>query len=273
LVLSRGRFGRLSAVRTYPFLEHDGPIPFAHRGGAGWIGRGPVENSLVAFQRAVDLGYRYLETDVHATSDGVLLVFHDKLLDRVTDSAGRVAALRADEVAKARIGGQEEIPLLEDLLGTFPEARFNIDVKHATAIDPLVTAVRRTNAIERVCVGSFSDHRLAAVRAALGPDLATSFGPRGVLAVRAASELGMLRRLVRAGVPCLQVPPSFAGLPVITPRFVRLAHRLGLHVHAWTIDDSAEMNRLLDLGVDGIMTDDLVALKEVLVARQLWPGA
>ena len=176
---SGGRFDRLSGVRTYPFLEHDGPIPFAHRGGAGWVGRGPVENSLAAFQRAVDLGYRYLETDVHATSDGVLLAFHDKLLDRVTDSAGRVAALRADEVAKARIGGEEQIPLLEDLLGTFPEARFNIDVKHATAIDPLVTAVRRTNAIERVCVGSFSDRRLAAVRAALGPDLATSFGPRG----------------------------------------------------------------------------------------------
>ena len=109
--------------------------------------------------------------------------------------------------------------------------------------------------------------------ATLGPELATSFGPRGVLAVRAASELGLLRRLVRAGVPCLQVPPSFSGIRVITPRFIRLAHRLGLHVHAWTIDDPAEMNRLLDLGVDGIMTDDLLALKEVFVAREVWPGS
>jgi len=257
-------------VRTYAFLDHDGPIPFAHRGGAGWTGRGPVENSLAAFQRAVDLGYRYLETDVHATSDGVLLAFHDSALDRVTDSAGRVAALRADEVARARIGGQEAIPLLEDLLGTFPEARFNIDVKHVTAIGPLVSAVRRTRAIDRVCVGSFSDRRLAAVRAALGPDLATSFGPRGVLAVRVASELGLLRRLVREGVPCLQVPPAFGGVRVISPRFLDLAHRLGLHVHAWTIDDPAQMNRLLDLGVDGIMTDDLPALKDVLVLRRQW---
>ena len=257
-------------MRTYAFLEHDGPIPFAHRGGAGWVGRGPVENSLAAFQRAIDLGYRYLETDVHATADGVLLAFHDKLLDRVTDSAGRVAALRADEVARAKIGGEEQIPLLEDLLGTFPDARFNIDVKHASAIAPLVSAVGRTNAIDRVCIGSFSDRRLAAVRAALGPGLATSFGPRGVLAVRMASELGVLRRLVRAGVPCLQVPPTFGGVRVITPRLVRLAHRLGLHVHAWTIDDPVEMQRLLDLGIDGIMTDELHALKDVLTARDLW---
>lgn len=260
-------------MRTYPFLEHDGPIPFAHRGGAGWIGRGPVENSLAAFQRAIDLGYRYLETDVHATSDGVLLAFHDKALDRVTDSAGRVAALRADEVARARIGGEEPIPRLEDLLGSFPDARFNIDVKHGNAIGPLVQAVRRTAALDRVCVGSFSDRRLRAVRAALGLDLATSFGPRGVLAVRVASELGLLAQLVRTGVPCLQVPPTFGRVPVITPRFVETAHRLGLLVHAWTIDDPAEMTRLLDLGVDGIMTDDLVVLRDVLCRRGQWnPG-
>jgi glycerophosphoryl diester phosphodiesterase len=260
----------MCGVRTYPFLEHDGPIPFAHRGGAGWVGRGQIENSLAAFQRAVDLGYRYLETDVHATADGVLLAFHDKALDRVTDSAGRVAALRAEEVAQARIGGEERIPLLEDLLGTFPDARFNIDVKHATAIGPFVAAVRRTNAIDRICVGSFSDRRLVAVRSALGSALATSFGPRGVLAVRVASELGLLRKLVREGVPCLQVPPMFGGIRVITPRFLELAHRLGLHVHAWTIDDPVEINRLLDLGVDGIMSDDLVALRDVLIARGQW---
>jgi glycerophosphoryl diester phosphodiesterase len=217
-------------VRTYPFLEHEGPIPFAHRGGAGWSGRGPIENSLAAFQRAIDLGYRYLETDVHATSDGVLLAFHDKVLDRVTDSAGRVAALRAEEVARARIGGEEQIPRLDDLLGTFPSARFNIDVKHVSAIGPLVDAVRRTAALDRVCV----------------------------------------QRLVRAGVPCLQVPPTFGRLRVITTRFLETAHRLGLHVHAWTIDDPAEMVRLLDLGVDGIMTDDLIALREVLCARGQW---
>jgi glycerophosphoryl diester phosphodiesterase len=257
-------------VRNYPFLQHEGPIPFAHRGGAGWVGRGPIENSLAAFNRAIGLGYQYLETDVHATSDGVLLAFHDKVLDRVTDSAGRVAALRADEVARARIGGEEQIPLLEDLLGTFPEARFNIDVKHASAIGPLVDAVRRTKSLDRICVGSFSDRRLAAVRSALGSDLATSFGPRGVLAVRIASQLGLLRKLVRDGVPCLQVPPVFGGIRVITPRFVELAHRLGLHVHAWTIDEPDEMHRLLDLGIDGIMTDELQALKDVLIARGQW---
>src|SRR5256885_10503400 len=150
---------RLYIVRSltvHEFLDHPGPIPFAHRGGS-LDGR---ENSMAAFERAVGLGYRYLETDVRATRDGTLLAFHDKTLDRVTDHVGAIAQLPYSQVAKARIAGTEPIPLLEVILGTWPEARVNIDVKAENSIGPLSDVLHRTRAWDRVCVTSFSTRRL-----------------------------------------------------------------------------------------------------------------
>ena len=259
--------GRIRDVARFAFLEHDGPIAFAHRGGAA----DGAENSMAAFARAVELGYRYLETDVHATADGVLLAFHDASLDRVTDRVGRLAALPWSEVRRARIGGAEPIPMLEDLLGTWPDIRLNIDVKHPAAVAPLVAAIRRTRALPRVCVASFSDRRLAAVRRALGPGLCTSLGPRGVVLLRAASLARPAALLAPRGVPCVQVPARLGRLQVVTPRLVELAHARGQHVHVWTVDVPAEMHRLLDLGVDGIMTDRLRTLRDVLQGRGQWP--
>lgn len=257
--------------RHYPFLDHPGPIAFAHRGGAG----DQPENTMPAFEAAVRLGYRYLETDVHATADGVLLAFHDDRLDRVTDRAGIVAELTYAEVAQARVGGREPIPAFVDLLDAWPDIRVNVDVKADTAVGPLVAAIRRTGAIERVCVGSFSDERLGRVRAALGPRLCTSFGPRGVAAIRLASlGLGFLaRRLLDEAGACLQVPVRRGVVPIVDRRFVAAAHALDLPVHVWTIDERSEMERLLDLGVDGIMTDLPVVLRDVFSARGLWDGA
>lgn len=251
-----------------PFLDHPGPIAFAHRGGAGEL----PENTLVAFEAAVRLGYRYVETDVHATADGVLLAFHDDRLDRVTDRAGRIAEMPYSEVAPARVAGREPIPRLEDLLAAWPDLRVNIDPKADGAVRPLIDVIRRTGAIDRVCVGSFSGRRLARVRAALGPRLCTSLGPRGVAALRAASLRGPgLARLVRAeGAACVQVPVGRGRLRIVDGRLLRAAHALGLPVHVWTVDDPTEMATLLDLGVDGLMTDRPAVLRDVLAARGQW---
>jgi glycerophosphoryl diester phosphodiesterase len=247
----------------FAFLDHPGPIPFAHRGGAGdW-----PENTMPAFAGAVALGYRYVETDVHVTSDGVLCAFHDERLDRVTDAVGLIRDLPWSTVSKARVDGLEPIPLLEDLLGTWPELRVNIDPKHDSAVDALAATLRRTAAIDRVCLGAFSDRRLARLRQLLGPSLCTSLGPRGVARLESAS----LRIPVGSfDAACVQVPPSKGPLPLVTERFLRAAHARSMPVHVWTIDEPAEMHRLLDLGVDGIMTDRPGVLKDVLTARGQW---
>ncbi|MEU8246588.1 glycerophosphodiester phosphodiesterase family protein [Nonomuraea sp. NPDC048916] len=259
--------------RRFAFLDHPGPLAFAHRGGSAE----GAENSAEAFERAVRLGYTYLETDAHATSDGVLLAFHDHTLDRVTDRRGRVSELPYRAVKQARIGGVHEIPLLEDLLGTWPEHRFNIDVKEAGAIAPLADAIRRTNAYERVCLTSFSEERLLLARAAVGREVCSALGPRGVATLRAAASTSgygrLLARLSRAGIPCAQVPVGFRGLRVTTRNLIRTAHAIGMQVHVWTINDATRMEHLLDLGVDGIMTDNVTGLRDVLDRRGLWhPG-
>lgn len=255
----------------YAFLDHPGPLPFAHRGGA----RGAPENSMAAFQRAVDLGFRYIETDAQATADEVLLAFHDPSLDRVTDRTGRVARLPYRRVAEARIAGTEPIPLLEDVLGTFPDVRFNIDIKDRPAIAPLARVLHRTRAWDRVCITSFSTRRLARLRARAplftrGP-VCTALGPGGIAALRLGGNLWpALARAAADGVACAQIPYTLGPVPFATAAFVRRAQGYGLAVHAWTVDDPAVMVRLLDLGIDGIMTDDLPALRSVLAGRGLW---
>jgi glycerophosphoryl diester phosphodiesterase len=261
---------------SHEFLDHPGPIPFAHRGGA----KGFPENSMPAFQRAVSLGYRYLETDVHATADGVLVAFHDRTLDRVTDRSGPIARLPYAQVERARIDGTEPIPRLEDILGSWPDARINIDIKDEPAIAPLVETLHRTKSWHRVCITSFSTRRLVQLRARLplftDEDVCMSLGPRGVMALRARSYGGPVSKLVRlaaTGIACAQVPHGLGPVPFVTETFVEQAHVLGLKVHVWTVNKPAEMERLLDLGVDGIFTDDLVALRDALAARGLWHSA
>lgn len=222
---------------------------------------------MPAFEGAIRLGYRYLETDAHVTADGVCLAFHDDRLDRVTDRTGIIAELDHAEVARARVDGVEPIPLLEDLLGSFPDARVNIDTKSDEAVDAVAEVVRRANAVDRVCIGSFSDARLERIRGLLGPDLCTSMGPKEVARLRGRSY-GLPTGSFRSA--CAQVPHRVKGIRVVDERLVAKAHALGLQVHVWTIDDEAEMHELLDLGVDGIMTDLPVVLKSVLESRGAW---
>lgn len=247
------------------FLDAPTPLAFAHRGFA----RDGDENSMAAFQRAVDLGFRYLETDVRVTADGVALAFHDAVLDRVTDGHGVVHGLTAKHVAGAQIAGREPVPRLEDVLAAWPDVRVNIDIKSERGIAPTVDAIRRTGTVDRVCVASFSGHRIAAARRALGPRLCTALGPRDSLTLRWAGH-GPGRG--RFAGRCAQVPARLGLTPLVDRAYVRAAHRLGSQVHVWTVNTEREMTRLLDLGVDGIISDRADLLRDVLTARGQWHG-
>jgi glycerophosphoryl diester phosphodiesterase len=257
-----------SPLTGYPYLDEPGTVlAFAHRGGATTPGVGGLENSLSAFRMAVDQGYRYLETDVHCTRDGVLIAFHDDVLDRVTDGTGAIASLSYDDVRRARIGGSEAIPTLAELFDAFPEARFNIDVKAANAVRPLAEFIDARSAYDRVLVGSFSASRLTAFRKLVGDSVPTSAHPLEV-AAHLLLPAGLAKHLSKA--KALQIPHREKGLPVTTRGLVRKAHQAGLHVHVWTIDDPDQMRELIDLGVDGLMTDRTDILKAVLQERGLW---
>ncbi|MGH3845780.1 MAG: glycerophosphodiester phosphodiesterase [Pseudonocardiaceae bacterium] len=258
-----------------PFL--DGPFPraFAHR---GWhLGElAGMENSLAAFRRATAEGYCYLETDVHATRDGVVVVMHDATLDRTTDSSGEIKQLDWAAVRTARIGGREPVCRLADLLEELPDALLNIDVKAATAVTPVLDLLRRTGGWGRVCLASFSESRLRRLRVAAGPRLLTSMGPASAAALRLQSVLPpqVPRRyggtLIRGELA--QLPVRWCGMPVVDRTLVRCAHRLGVEVHVWTVDRATQMQELLELGVDGLVTDRPDVLRDVLRRRLAWPG-
>lgn len=251
----------------------------AHRGGAAEF----PENSMVAFQNAISLGYRYLETDVRVTRDGRLVAFHDERTDRVTDQPGPLAERTWDEVRRLRLRDaegsitDERIPLLEELLAAFPDARLNIDAKESRALAPLVELILRTRSIDRVCLAAFSEDRLAKLRAALGAELCTACGPRDIAKVRLRSLARLLGKRGRPAGDCLQVPirqPLLGPLKahIVDRRFLAAAAQFDLPVLVWTVNDDAEMTRLLDLGVAGLLTDRPSALKEVLLARDQFPG-
>ena len=253
-------FGSVAGM-THPYVRTDRPVGFAHRGGAGPY----PENTEAAFRHAVDLGFEYLETDVHVTADGVLVAFHDDRLDRVTDARGEIAVLPWTEVAAARVGGSEPILRLQELLERFPTERINIDPKAWAAVEPLASVITRMGVVDRVCVTAFSRRRTRAVKRLVGPGLCTGGAAAAVLAIRTGGIGAAL-----GGVDVLQVPVRVPGIEIVTERFVATAHRRGIHVHVWTIDDPHEMDRLLDLGVDGIMTDEPEVLRTVFGARGLW---
>lgn len=261
------------------FLSWPGPIPFAHRGGA----LDQPENTLPAFAAAVELGYRHLETDVHLSADGVVFAFHDDSLDRTTDRTGRIDALSAAEVEAADAGYSFSpdgaahpcrgrgvvVPRLEHILETWPQVLVNIDPKQDAVVEPLLDLLGRMDAWDRVCIGAFSDARLRRVRTLAQGRVCTSMGPWAVGVARCLGWVGLVPRL---GADCLQLPVRGGGVRLVTPRLVGAAHRRGLQVHVWTVDDPAEMEALLEIGVDGLMTDRPRVLREVLLRRGAWHG-
>ncbi|HET6950431.1 MAG TPA: glycerophosphodiester phosphodiesterase [Acidimicrobiales bacterium] len=252
-------------MARFPFLDWPGPLAFAHQGAHS--PSGPGENTMAAFEAAVAMGYRYLETDVHATADNVVVAFHDDRLDRLTDRTGLIADLPWAEVKAARVRGRDEIPRIEDVLTAWPDVRVNLDPKHDRAVAPLADLLERTGALDRVCIGAFSDRRLTRLRDRLDGRVCMSMGPRQVGRLVAAS--GGLR-VGPFTAACVQVPGRRGPITLVTERFVAAAHARDMQVHVWTVNDADEMRRLLDLGVDGIMTDACGVLKAVLEERGAW---
>ena len=258
-------------MRTgFPFLDAGGPVlAFAHRGGARHPDLIGLENTQRAFAHAVALGYRYLETDVHLTRDGVLVAFHDALLERVTDGSGSLDEFDSAALDEVRVAGSEPVPTLASLVAAFPDVRLNIDLKSDAAVEPLAAFVHEHALVDRVLVGSFSGRRIRRFRRLVGPRVPTAASP-GEVAAYLALPSPLARRLTRRGPAALQVPHRRGPLVVAAPHVVRRAHAAGLHVHVWTVDLPDEMAALLDRGVDGLMTDRTDILREVLLRRGAW---
>jgi glycerophosphoryl diester phosphodiesterase len=272
MLASRSPYGFSAASRrvvcAVPYLE-DPPLAFAHRGGAA----DGDENTQQAFARAVAAGYRYVEIDVHATADGVAVVVHDPDLLRVAGRPAPVAAVSFQALQGVSLTGGGAVPRLDDVLAGWPQVKFNIDVKSDRAVQPTLEAVQRAGAAGRVLLASFSDTRIARIRVLSGGAVATALARREAGRLWLASRLGGWpgrTPVVPASAVAVQVPPRYGRLRVVDRRLVTTAHRLGLQVHVWTIDDPTEMAGLLDLGVDGIMTDRIQVLREVFLERGLW---
>jgi glycerophosphoryl diester phosphodiesterase len=248
----------------------EGPTPrvLAHRG----LALDVPENTTASFLRAIAAGARYVETDVHATSDDVAVVSHDPDLSRVAGRDVTVRELTLADVRRVVLEGGYEMPTLEEALVAFPDTCFNVDVKVAEAVGPTIQAVRRARAEDRVLVTSFDGRIRRRVVAGL-PGVATSASSWGVVAVVAlgAVPVAALRRRLLArvlrGCGAVQVPERQGPVRVVTRRRVRDLAAIGVETHVWTVNDPVAMRRLLALGVHGLVSDRAdLALAEVRAA-------
>lgn len=264
---------RLGFVEPSNPFAQEHPIAFSHRGGRlRW-----PENTMLAFQKSAELGYQYFETDLRMSADGVLMVFHDDTLDRTTDGSGPVNAYTATELkrfdAAFRFGSDQgwpyrgqgvTIPTLEELVTAFREASFTLELKQAGLGDALVRFIERLDLWDRVLVGGYGDDWMKEVRRLSHGRLSTSSPRHETLLFWLFSRVGI-------GLPikadALQVPVTHNNLTVVDRRLISTAHRAGKQVHVWTVNDAPEMHRLLDLGVDGLMSDVPDVLLEVLAER------
>ncbi len=253
------------------------PVPIAHRG-SRWLW---PENTLPAFAGAVEMGYRHLETDLHITADGVLVCIHDDTVDRTTDGSGEVETYSLTELKALDAGYRHavnggfpfrgrgiQVPTFEEVLTAFPEAHFIVDLKVDGLAAPLAELIARLDVHDRILVGSFSDDRLEEFRRLTGGRVATSTGPVLSRLWVIASRLG---RSAGGDAQALQLPTHLRGVRVVDEKLVKAVHAAGLQIHVWTVNREEEMARLLDLGVDGLVTDRPDLLKKLLLEREQWP--
>lgn len=244
-------------------LFQSGFTALAHRGG----GKEEFENSPRAFRHAMALGYQVIETDIQVSAEGTIYIFHDDTLDRTTTATGMFRDKTDAELAAITLANGEPIPRLQDMLEACPGVAFNIDVKTDDGIDPIADFLNTHGHHDRVCLASFSSTRLDRIRRKLTTPCAMSGGQRDVLRLYLGS-FGL--PMGRPDVVAAQVPVSAYGLTIITPRFLRHCRKLGIAVHVWTIDDAAELTRLIRLGVNGIVTDCPTRLKAIATTEGVW---
>ena len=250
----------------HPFLDSPPPLAFAHRGACDLADK----NTMEAFEAAVQLGYRYIKTDVQVSRDGVLVAFHDPTLDRVTGTHGSIEALDWSDIEPRRTLNGHRIARLVDVLTAWPELKLNIDPKSDAAVDALADTLVAADALDRVCIGSFSGARLDRLAFRFEDRICTACGPLDVMRLRFAGW----------GIPikpprrprCVQIPVRQYGIRLTDKRFLDYCDRLGWPVHVWTVNDPDEMVRLLDIGVSGLMTDQAQRLKALLEHRGQWTG-
>jgi glycerophosphoryl diester phosphodiesterase len=242
------------------------PRIFGHRGAAGVA----PENTLPSFALAAALGATHLELDVHPTADGEIVVLHDPLLERTTDGHGAVTDLRCSQIAALDAGYQfthdghtfpyrgqgVRVPSLQDVLREFPAHALNIEIKQggAAVVDAVVALLRRTSSLPRVVLAAEHDEIMGVIRRTAGDQIATSMSVGEVIAFFDRLQRDDWTDYAPPG-RALQIPPAHGGMELVTPASIAAAHRLGIEIHVWTINDAAEIDRLLDLGVDGVMSD------------------
>jgi glycerophosphoryl diester phosphodiesterase len=258
----------VTRVEPHPYLSGPVPIALAHRGG----GNREYENTWRAFTEAVELGYTYIETDAQVTRDGQVVLFHDDDLTRLTGWSRKISELSYVELCQEKIGGSETIPLMVDVLERWPQVKLNVDLKSDAVVAPFAKIITELKAMPRVCIASFSDQRIRRAAGLVGPDTCLSAGKSSVARLLALSRLpsGMLKRFGRQP-DVVQVPLKSSGVSIVTERFVNYVHSRGIAIHVWTINDPAEMTAVLDLGVDGVVSDETRQLRSVLQGRGVWP--
>jgi|TARA_B100000959_G_C14970025_1_gene619317 glycerophosphoryl diester phosphodiesterase len=243
-------------MSIHPYLNQPGISISAHRGGSIEA----PENTLESFKYAIDLGSAYIETDVQLSADGIPFIFHDDGLSRLLGKDITFNSLHSNEINQLRLFESYQIPTLEEALKKFPGAYFQIDVKTDEVALPTMQVIQDLGAFNRVCIASFSSKRLKLVKKNF-PETCLSMGPMEILKLL-LSSFGLYNKKVQGD--CLQIPIYHYGIKLVTKRFVKFVQSLGLKIHVWTINDENTMQKLINIGVDGIITDRPKLLKDVL---------
>ena len=243
-------------MSIHPYLDVPGVAISAHRGGSIEA----PENTIESFEYSIELGSSYIETDVQLSSNGIPYIFHDDDLKRLFGKNIIFNSLHSDEIDELKLFDKYKIPTLESTLQKFPDTLFQIDVKTDEVVLPTMEVIKKTNSTDKVCIASFSSKRLKQVHK-LYPEICLSMGPFEVMKMLLAS-FGLYRNKVPGN--CLQIPIYQYGIKLVTKRFINYIHSIGLKIHVWTINDEDTMQKLIDLGVDGIITDRPKALKDLL---------